>query len=139
MPKVFVNQANTTHVHLGNEAGLTDLVVREVLTANENISALTVVQLEGGVAKIAHATDPDQLDRIIGVAATAASSGAEIEIITFGEITDGSWSWSEGGTLFVRDDGSIGSSPGTHRKEIAKAWTPTKIHVDVGKTYRSVS
>ena len=106
---------------------------KQFVAASESVSALRAVHSNGGVA---HANAPEELDSVIGVAATAGTIGTQIEVKTHGPMEDGSWSWNEGDDIFVQDDGSLGTSPGTHMKKVAVAWSATRIYVDIEQTWR---
>ena len=115
---------------------LTATVASEKANSLETISALRVVYSDGGDFRLAHGNAADELDAVVGILNAAVVAGSEGEAITHGEMEDSSWSWSEGDCIFVQDDGSLGSTPGTHIKQVAVAWSATKIYIDIEQTWR---
>lgn len=78
-----------------------------VKTAVGAISALRVVRVVGsGTVSVA---DPTQASgkASIGIALTAASDGGELKVRTYGEVTDGSWSWTPYANVFLGAGGVL--------------------------------
>lgn len=108
----------------------------ESATADLGISALKVVRRTATGVAIALASDFDQLKAAVGIAKTAAIVGNSLTYQMFGEMTDGSWSWTAGDVLFVDDSGDISATPGTHLRPIGVAVSATTILIDIGLAIR---
>ena len=101
--------------------------------ASETASAFDVIQ---STFEIARAIDAEELDRVIGINTTAVSVGGEMAVKTSGELENPSWSWNPGNPIYVSDTGQLSQTVGTHVKQVAYAWSATKIYIEIQPTFR---
>ena len=48
---------------------------------------------------------------LLGLTLGAAASGASVEVLSYGPITEGSWSWTPGGALYLGTNGLLTQTP----------------------------
>ena len=83
--------------------------VKVTKTASENISALQLVIADGetGVL-VAEKNSTFQDAQVLGIALNAATTGNDVEVVTFGEVSDPTFSsLTENNPIFLGDNGSI--------------------------------
>lgn len=92
--------------------GDVSLVLSESVAA-ENLSGhRAVTKNSAGLVIYASAEEPGHVDGVIGVTTAAANEGAEVTFATHGElITEGSWTWTPGGPIYLRTDGQLSQTP----------------------------
>lgn len=110
------------------------------LTAGASLSALRAVTLDasGNAVYASNATIADA--QVVGVTITSASSGAAVNVKTFGLITDASWSWTKG-PVYLGTNGALTQTAPTGGAivvQVGKAMTATKLLVDIELTITTV-
>lgn len=97
---------------------------------NEDISAYSVVSNTGHPA---NSSDPSSfLNKIAGISLSSIFSGFSGDVVTYGEVENLSWAWTQGDTLFLNGTSLSPIFPSTgFICQIAKVLTSTKILVDI--------
>lgn len=120
---------------LGGVVTLGDL--REDVTAGAIVSghALVSPRVPDGRVVPADPTDIAGIDRPLWITTGAAASGAPVEVLTYGEFPEPSWSWAAGAALYLGPSGvltaTVPTSPGfAWLRKVATALTPTIIQFD---------
>lgn len=106
-------------------------IVSKTYTASEAISALKMVASSGlntiGVA------DKDSLPETLGMAVTAGGIGSDIEVVTFGQVDDASFTFGVNACLFLDSTGSITATAPTtgNNVPIGKSLANGSIFIDI--------
>lgn len=107
----------------------------ETFTAGEPMPIHRAVWLNlAGYGMIAHANDLDETESIIGISDTPAPPLGQFAARTDGEMEFPTWNWTPGATIYAQDDGTLGESPGTFEKQVARVLSPTKSQLDIELT-----
>lgn len=88
-----------------------------------------------GLIDYADAATATDIARAIGISIGAASSGAAITVMMLGEMTEGSWSWTAPGLIFLGASGAltqtVPAAPGSEFLAVlGYAVSPTRMYVD---------
>ena len=108
-------------------------VVQKTCVASEDISALKLVTA-ASTTTVAIA-DKELLSdaQAIGVTTSAATTGNELDVVTFGQISDASFTFALNECLFLGNNGAITNiAPTTgHNVPIGKGLGPGAIFIDI--------
>lgn len=105
-------------------------------TAGRTLSGhRAVYRRPDGLFDYADPTDPAHLAVPIGVTLGAASSGGAVTVLMLGELTEGSWSWTAPGSIFLGPAGTltqtVPAAPGAEfLAVVGSAVSPTRMYVD---------
>lgn len=131
--ELALNQSTALLVHLEKQgpAGATGSQTVTVV-AGATLGGQRVVVLDSSSEAI-HA-DSDTVahaGRILGVTATAATTGNDVIVNTFGTFIEPSWTWTPGALLYLSLDGIITETPPTSGfvQQIAFAISATEIFI----------
>lgn len=100
--------------------------------AGQDLSGHRAVRVAGEEAFYASADTQVHAGRVVGITTGAALTGADATIQVGGEMTELSWSWSDG-PIFLGLDGQLTQTPPTAGfvQQVATAITSTRILIDV--------
>lgn len=99
--------------------------------AGEVLSGHRAVRIEGGKAYYCDGNNPLHVGSCIGISLNAAIVNDAVNIQALGEVTEPSWSFSEG-PLFVQGGGQISSTPGlAFTQEIGRVVNATTLFLNV--------
>jgi hypothetical protein len=106
--------------------------IRDTYTCGENIVAYRAVKIVNGELFHCDATDAADADECVGISIQSASLGDTATIVFNGEITEPSWTWSQG-AVYVGANGALTQSVSglAFIQQIASSIAPTKVIVDV--------
>ena len=94
-----------------------------------------VYRRSDGLIDYADAATLGHISRAIGVTAGAASSGNPVTVLMFGEMTEGSWTWTVPGLIFLGLNGAltqaVPAAPGSQFQAVlGYAVSSTRMYVD---------
>lgn len=128
-----VDNANWVEVSSG---GSSDAVsISDTYTAGEDISAYNVLaQGSDGKVYVADSSDTSDIQKVIGLAETSASTDDSISVRSVGKMTNAGWSWTPGAKLYYTNSGTLTESvPATgFVQQVAVAETATTITLKIG-------
>lgn len=88
--------------------GTTAANVAISLIASGAIGGHRVLVTNGdGSCSYADATNSAHVNRVIGISSSAAIDGADVTIITLGQIVESSWNWTIGQPVFIGTNGLL--------------------------------
>jgi hypothetical protein len=93
-----------------------------------------VAENSAGEIVYADATDLLKAHRTVGVSKTAASQGAQLEIVAFGEFEESGWNWTPNEPLFFDANGFLRQTPfpgAAFIQKVGHALTPTRIFLNL--------
>lgn len=102
-------------------------------TASEAIGGhIVVYQTAGGVA-IASSDSTSHANRILGITNSAVSLGANVPVTLSGELTEPTWTFTEGLPVYLSVNGTLTQTPPTSGfiLQMGVAVSPTKISVSI--------
>lgn len=103
------------------------------LTAGTNLSALRAVTTNGA-GEVVYASNATLSDAVVvGITETSASTGSQVNILTAGTITDGSWNWTKG-PVYLGTNGmltQVAPTNGSIVVHLGRAITSTTILIDI--------
>jgi hypothetical protein len=79
----------------------------ETITSGENLSGHRAIYKLSSEAFYADKNIPSTLKTILGITSGSAMSGAGVIVVTQGEMTESSWTWSFPGLVFLGNDGIL--------------------------------
>lgn len=96
-----------------------------------------------GEVVLADPTDPAVIDLPVWLTKAAVVSGAPVEVLVFGSITEPSWAWTPGSALYLGTGGTltatVPTAPGSAwLRKVATATGPTTIQFDPSPPIRIV-
>jgi|SRR5688572_154325 len=88
-----------------------------------------------GLIDYADAATLSHMSRAIGITTAAAAAGGAVTIVMLGEMTEGSWTWTPGGAIFLGLNGvltqNVPALPGSaFQAVLGVAVTSTTMYVD---------
>lgn len=88
-----------------------------------------------GLIDYADAANLAHISTAIGITTGAAASGSPVTVMMLGEMTEGSWSWTAPGLIFLGTNGlltqAVPSAPGSEFLAVlGYAVSPTRMYVD---------
>lgn len=97
--------------------------------AAQDLSGHRVVVVTAAGAVYAEPGNPAHADAVLGLTTGAALAGAEATILTSGELTEPSWSWTPGQPLYVSAGGMLTHAPPSSGwvQIVALAVAPTRL------------
>lgn len=97
--------------------------------AGEAIGGHRVVRLVDGVARIASSAVTAHAQAMLGVTLHAAALGAPLAVALTGVVTESSWAWTSGASVFLGVDGSLTQTlpAGPLIRRVGAAISPTSI------------
>lgn len=118
----------------------TTAIVAVVGPAGQSGDGLSVLAAEalGGQRVVTingfHA-EPADTATVFGITRGAVSLGQTAQVQRFGEMTEGSWSWTPDGPLFIGASGTLTQTPPSGAvRRIGYALTSTSIFIDIQPT-----
>lgn len=101
-----------------------------------NLNAYKIITTDStGKAIYGDSGNLDHKGKILGVSLNSALTGSNINIITFGSITNTGWSFTPEQSLYVGLNGEISTiQVGLFSQYLGYAVTPTEIFIRLGKT-----
>lgn len=114
------------------DIGLLSLTAATILSGHRAITTNNA-----GDAIYADKNTPSHVSKVLGVCTHAAIAGATIAIKTFGELTEPSWNWTPGGSIYLNANGILTQTPPTtgFSLELAYALTPTTIFISLKQPF----
>lgn len=117
---------------VGTEQVILDRFAANILSGHRVVRAVSATQVD-----IASSGDLTHADTIMGITTGAAASGAPVDVINHGLITESSWAFTPGAFVFVGIHGAITqvapSLPTSlYQRVIGVAVAPDTIFVDLG-------
>lgn len=114
------------------DIGLIDLTAATVLSGHRAITTNS-----DGEAIYADKNTPSHVGKVLGVCIHAAVAGAIITVKTFGVLTESSWNWTPGGSIYLNANGILTQTPPTtgFSLELAYALTPTAIFISLKQPF----
>lgn len=108
--------------------------------AGANLSGHRLVTLDSaGDAIYADSATAAHRDRIVGLVLTAATTGDPVTVQYEGDVTEGTWSWTPGATLFASTSGNLTETPPSlgggdvFSQRVGWAVTATRIYIDLSR------
>ena len=86
-----------------------ETIVRE---AGENLSALRAVR-HNSLNRMVYSDSLDlsQINKCVGITSTAANTGNNVTVVTFGPMEDASWNWDTSKPIFFDGNGNLVQTP----------------------------
>lgn len=83
----------------------------------------------------ASSSTPEHMDQVLGLSVQAGLEGAQVQVKTFGQITNTGWNWTPGQPLFLGLNGEITANPntGVFCLAIGYAQTQHQIFIRIGR------
>lgn len=102
-------------------------------TAGATIFGHRVVCLDGTSVRHPLLSNTLDAERVVGISIQSVSSGSQVAVAAFGPVSESSWAWPGGATLFVGDNGVLTTTPPTTGwiVSIARVASATSIIVDI--------
>ena len=108
-----------------------------LMLAGMDISALRVVRGARNGAIYANSSDIDDMDTALGITSSAANTGEDAIVRSFGDMEDCSWTWVPGSIFFDSLGRLTQSAPITgFVQQVATAATATQITVNIKQSIK---
>lgn len=103
------------------------------MQAGEALGGQRVVVARNGKAFHASAADLGHADLVLGVTTGAAVSGASVEVLAQGEMTEAAWAWTLNTPIFLGTNGLMTQTPPASGVWVVVAVpiTPTRIAIGI--------
>jgi hypothetical protein len=114
-PIVVIKQPNPPQiieiVSPGPQGGTAEVGVLDVVAGATISGHRAVKPLSSGKVSYASNTTPGDIDLPIWLTLSAAVLDAPLAVVTFGEVSEPSWSWTPGEAIFLSTNGMLTQTP----------------------------
>lgn len=98
-------------VHVAGGGGGTAGRIEVTKTAGATISGHRAVKIVAGLAQYADKDDLFAAESVLGITTNSALIGEDLVVVTFGEIQEGSWAWTQNLPIYLGDTGLLTQTP----------------------------